>query len=101
MGRVLETRAAWEGNPTHEDILTVQWGPFADGFALVIVNLAGHRSQCHVPLVLDGFEAGSWKLTDRLGPERWTRSADALRHPGLYLDLAPRACQVFSVDAAR
>jgi hypothetical protein len=94
-GEVLRTEPAWSGNPTFENLLVVRWGAGQTQFALVIVNLSGQQSQCHVPLPVEGSEACGWQMADLLGEERWERSCAELRHPGLFLDVAAHGCQVF------
>jgi hypothetical protein len=94
-GRVLRARPAWHDNPSHATVLVVLWGGTSERFALAAVNLASHQSQCRVPLPM-GEAAGSfWALEDALGDEKWQRSSEELRRPGLFLDLAPQAAQLF------
>lgn len=84
--RVLAPQPAWEGNPTHRGFVIVQCTD-----ALVVVNLAAHRAQCRVQVDAPG----RWRLTDRLGDERWERDLDA----PLFLDLPARGAQVFAFAA--
>jgi hypothetical protein len=95
--RLLEVRSAWEGNPTNEHIAAVHWNHAPGCHSLVVANLAPHRSQGRVRMEMAGETAELWSLGDRLGAERWERSASELHRPGLFLDLSPHAAQVFSL----
>lgn len=83
--RLLAPAPAWDGNPTAASFTVVRWPE-----DLVVVNLAPHRAQCRV----DVGEAGTWRLADRLGDERWDRD---LAQP-LFLDLPARGAQVFALQ---
>lgn len=97
-GTLLQTRQAWEGNPTSQFFTVVQWqAPNAkDEFNLVVVNMAPHRSQCRVTLTVPNLAGSQWKLEDRIGTETWIRDGDELATVGLFLDLPPRGAQLFS-----
>lgn len=97
-GRVLSARRAWDDNPSCDVISLVQWQRDGadDSFELVVVNNSGNRAQCRAPLDARGLAWGTWQLTDRLGDERWTRNGGELAKDGLWLDLAPRAAQLFT-----
>ena len=41
--QLLAPRSAWDGNPTGQNFLIVQWQDQAPKFDLVVVNLAPHR----------------------------------------------------------
>ena len=94
-GRVLQTQPAWADNPTWENLVVIRWGAPDPSFALVVVNLAKHRSQCRVSL--DPLPAGptGWELVDLLGVERWRRTSSELRSPGLFLDVVSHGAQLF------
>ena len=94
-GRILHPTSAWEGNASHQDILLIQWSRDSDPLTLIVINLAKHRSQCRVPLALPSASDRKWSLIDLLGTERWVRVGKELETPGLFLDLAPHAAQVF------
>lgn len=97
-GRILQPRRAWDDNPTAQVMQLVEWQEPGrdDRFDLVVVNLAPHRAQCRAPLQAKGLPGGEWQLVDRIGSERWIREGDDLAHNGLYLDVGPRAAQLFS-----
>jgi hypothetical protein len=94
-GQLLAPRAAWEGNPTGQNLIVVYWPGPDSQFDLVVVNLAAHRSQCHVPLPASGLAERHWTLRDWFSDARYERvGADLVQH-GLYLDVAEHGAQVF------
>jgi hypothetical protein len=96
-GIVLEPRRAWGDNTTADSFVLTQWpGDDADRFDLLVVNLAPYRAQCRAPLRVRS--GGIWKLTDRLGDERWLRGGDELVADGLFLDVDAHAVQLFSFE---
>lgn len=94
-GRLLAPRAAWDGNPTHQNFITVLWPGDQQQFDLVVVNLAVHRSQCYVPLDIPGLAERHWNLQDLLSSENYERVGSDLAQHGLYLDVAPHGAQIF------
>ncbi len=92
---VLMPRPAWEGNPTAQWFVIVQWHRQPDKFHLAVTNLAPHRSQCYVPLTVGGLATRDWQLHDLLGDQVFDRSGEELQAKGLYLDVAAHATQVF------
>jgi len=93
--RLLAPRAAWEGNPTAQNFIVVQWQAKAPAFDLVVVNLAGNRSQCYVPLNVPELAEHHWTMSDVLGTERHERVGSDIAQQGLYLDLPPHGAQLF------
>jgi hypothetical protein len=84
---LLRSESAWWGNGSHEAVVAFCW----DRSLLVCVNLAPHWSQCYVGLP-DGWPA-SYRLVDRLGPDRYDRGGDRL-----YLDVPPWKAHAFTVE---
>lgn len=97
-GKLLAPRAAWEGNPSAQNFIVVQWQIKAPAFDLVVVNLAGSRSQCFVPMDIPDLAAHHWTMTDLLGTERYERVGSDIAQQGLYLDLPPHGAQVFHFE---
>ncbi len=93
--QLLPPRCAWDGNPTGQNFLIVQWQAQALEFDLVVVNLAPHRSQCYVTLTVPGLAERHWTLRDRLSEERYVRVGSDIAQQGLYLDLPAHGAQVF------
>src|ERR1043166_151051 len=121
-GEVLKPFAAWETNPTAENLMIVQWqkevgaperargGENDQGttnrademgsreFFLSVVNLASHASQCHVRPRIDGLSESDWEMTNLLGPEKFSKSGEGLLQNGLYLDVAAHGAQLFRFE---
>lgn len=98
--RLLAPRCAWDGNPTGQNFLIVQWQDKAPEFDLVVVNLAPHRSQCYVTLSVPGLAERHWNLRDRLSEESYVRVGSDIAQQGLYLDLPAHGAQVFHFTPA-
>ena len=91
-------KRAWHENASAQCISLVQWHDPSreNAFDLVVVNMSGDRAQCRAPIDVPGFEHGTWTLKDRLGDEVWYRDGGEMSREGLWLDLGPRAAQIFS-----
>lgn len=96
--RLLQPRAAWWDNPSHQSVVAIQWQVLPPAFDLVIVNLAPHPAQAYLPLALSGLEARSWVFADRLGEQRHERLGEDLVNQGFYVDLGPHATHLFHVE---
>jgi len=94
-GEILAPRPAWDGNPTHQNFIAVQWQANGPTFDLVVVNLAWHASQCYVPLSIAGLAERHWTLRDLLRDQRYERVGSDLAQQGLYLDLPGSGAQIF------
>jgi hypothetical protein len=94
-GELLKPRVAWAENPTWENFVIVQWQRRSPDFDLVVVNLAGQRSQCFAPINIENLSGCDWLMEDLLGPERFVREGDKLQTQGLYLDLPAHGAQLF------
>jgi glycosidase len=92
---LLVTHPAWPANPSHENLLVVQWQSQKEDFDLVVVNLAPHPAQAYLILTVPDLAERNWRMTDLLGAEEYQRYGDDLAQQGLYLDVAPYAAQLF------
>jgi len=99
--KLLTPREAWEGNPTCQNFIVVQWQSKPPGFELVVVNLAEHRSQCYVTLQLPGLAEQHWSMRDLLSEESYRRVGSDMEQSGLYLDLAAHGAQLFRFEPTR
>ena len=93
--RLLETRPAWEGNPTWGHFITFAWEGPNGALLVVAVNFGPTRGQCYVSLPFEGLTGGRFLLRDLLGPFRYEREGDELAGRGLYLDLPEWGYHVF------
>lgn len=92
-------RAAWEGNDSHQRLVTFTWSTSEGELRYVIVvNLAESRSQGYVELTHPTLAGHQVMITDALGSEQHERSGDALLASGLFVDVAPWAHHTFSVS---
>ena len=95
---LLEARSAWEGNGSHEAFVAFSWSGPGDVRRLVVVNYAGHASQCYLDLPWNDLAGRNWQLQDWLGPANYHRQGDDLSASGLYLDMAPWGYHAFAVQ---
>jgi hypothetical protein len=95
--RLLEARAAWDGNPSHGNYLATCWTLEGDS-RLVVVNLSPDRAQCYLPLGIDELAGRAWLLKDLLGDARYLRDGDSLLSPGLYLDVPGYGFHLFELE---
>jgi hypothetical protein len=85
----------WPDNESAQSFVIIQWQKTPLEFDLIIVNLASHRSQCRVMLVVDKLGEHDWEMRDLLGPEVHRYSGADLHCHRLYLDLPANGAQMF------
>ncbi len=95
--QLLECRSAWDGNPTSDDFVAFSWTGLGDRRRLAAVNYSPHGSQCYVVLPWSDLSGRTWRLADRLGPDRYDRNGDDLAARGLYLEMPAWGHHVFEV----
>jgi hypothetical protein len=95
---LLDTHPAWYGNESHKSLTVFSWAAPGDDRRLVVMNNAGHRSQCYVSLPWNDLAGRTWRLQGRLGLEVYHRDGDDLAARGLYLDLPAWGCQAFALE---
>src|SRR5262249_52471799 len=84
--RLLEPRAAWEGNGSWERFVAFAWEG-SGSRTLVAVNYGDTRAQCFVPLPFDNLEGRGWRLRDLLHSDTvYDRDGGDIARRGLYLD---------------
>lgn len=94
--RSVEPRAAWEGNPSHENFVASLWTSGED-LRLVAVNLSDARAQCYLPLNLPALPGRRWLLCDALSDAQYLRDGEGLLSPGLYLDVPAYGRHLFEM----
>jgi hypothetical protein len=97
-GEILAPRPAWDGNPTNQNFIVVQWQTAGPGFDLVVVNLAWHPGQCYVPLTVPGLTERHWTMRDLLSEACYERVGSDLAQHGLYLDVPGYGAQLFHFE---
>jgi len=100
-GEILAPRPAWDGNPTNQNFIVVQWQGHGPEFDLVVVNLAWHAGQCYVPLTVPGLAERHWTMRDLLSDEQYERVGADLVQQGLYLELPGCGAQLFHFEPLR
>ena len=98
--QLLETHAAWDGNPTSEDFLAFAWTGATGERVLVAVNFAPHSSQCYLRLPWPDLGGTQIHLKDHLSAAVYERDGDDLANRGLYLDVPEWHAHVFAVTPA-
>ncbi|MBI2194017.1 MAG: alpha-amylase [Planctomycetes bacterium] len=94
---LLESRPAWEGNPTWDRFVAYLWeGSDRDGL-LVTVNYGPTRGQCYVELPFPLLAGKRFLLRDLLSQAWYERDGDALVSSGLYLDMPEWGYHVFDL----
>jgi hypothetical protein len=98
---LLKPNPAWQGNPTAQNYVIMQWRSQGPAFDLVVVNLAPHRSQCWTRLTVPGLAEHDWFMKDLAGTEQYHRTGAELQSKGLYLDLSAHGAQLFHFQPIR
>jgi glycosidase len=99
--RILKPQPAWEGNPTAQNFVIVQWWKSAAEFDLVVVNLASHPGQCRVRPETPAPKPHDWEMRDLLGAGTYERDGVGLAREGLHLDLPGDGAQLFRFKPAK
>ena len=94
---LIDSRAAWDGNWTHEDFLVQGWRGDRGDRLVAIVNFADHPSQCYISPPFSDLAGRRWILGDLLSDVTYTRDGDGLAEAGLYLDMPGWGYHVFEV----
>jgi hypothetical protein len=94
--RSVEPRAAWAGNPSHENFVASLWTS-GEEMRIVAVNLSDARAQCYLPLDLHALRGRRWLLCDALSDAQYLRDGDGLLSPGLYLDVPAYGHHLFEL----
>jgi hypothetical protein len=99
--KLLEARAAWEGNWTWDCFIAFAWHNEGIPAVLVVVNYAPQQSQCSVRLPFGALRGAKVQLSDLMGSERYERNGDDLETHGLFVDLPGWGFNVFEVAVRR
>ena len=88
-------RSGWPDNQSCRNILTWCWVK-DDERSLVIVNFSDVTSQALVRVPWDELRDRMWRLDDRLSGESFERSGFDMRDAGLYVELQPWQCCLYT-----
>ena len=95
--RLLECRAAWDGNWTSDCFLAFSWTGKDGARSVIAVNYSDHQSQCHVELPWTDLAGHTWQLRDRMGTSVYDKDGGDLAAHGLYLDMPAWSYHAFQV----
>jgi len=95
--RLLDSTKAWDGNWTHDAFLAWTWEGSDGRRLLVVINYAGHQSQCYVRLPFADLAGHSVQLKDLMSSASYERRGDDLCAQGLYLDMPAWGHHVFDL----
>jgi glycosidase len=95
--QLLECRAAWEGNWTHDCFIAFAWEDSPTERLIAAVNFSDHQSQAklHLAFAISGHEW--YRFQDLLGPTGYDRPGSELTANGLYVDLPAWGTHAFSM----
>lgn len=96
--RLLECAPAGDGNGSWDCFLAFAWEGAGEDRLLVTVNYAPLQSQCYVRLPFPDLAGRTARLQDLMGPAQYDRDGNDLASSGLYLDLPPWGCHVFTLS---
>jgi hypothetical protein len=92
-------RWGWPDNQSCRNILVWCWIKDNER-ALILVNYAEETSQALIRMPWDDLRGKDWRLNDVLSGESYERSGNDLRDAGMFVDLTPWQCCLFTVLAA-
>jgi glycosidase len=95
---LLECSPAWHDNWTWNGCVAFVWSGRDGSRLVVVVNLAPHRSQCHVQLPFPDLRGGSFRLTDLINAGAYDWDGDHLAGKGLYVDLPEWGYHVLEIQ---
>jgi glycosidase len=89
-------RSGWSDNHSYLDIMSWCW--HKDGeFSLAVMNFSAETSQALVWVPRDKLRGREWRLVDTLTGESYQRNGDEMLDTGLYVDLKPWQCHLFTM----
>ena len=97
---LVEIVPAWQGNWTSDCFIAWVWQRDDGERRLVVVNYAGHQSQCYVRMPFANVIGKTVRLRDMMGPASFDRDGNDIVSRGLYLDLPPWGYHVFELTAS-
>jgi glycosidase len=96
--RLLDCSPAWHDNWTWNCCVAFAWSGRNGSRLVAVVNLAPHRSQCHVQLPFADLRGNAFRLTDLMDGAAYDRSGDQLAGRGLFVDLPEWGYHVLEVQ---
>lgn len=96
-GRLLQLEPAWNGNPSHQSFVAVQWQSGPGQCEVAAANLASHRGQGRLLLSEGGRPARFGMIEDLLEGAGKPLALGAGEGPGLMLDLPAQGITLLRV----
>lgn len=100
MWRLVECGQAWDGNPTHGDLIAHAWEADASQRLLAVINYSNHQSQGRLRLPFAINPSGTLRLQELIGTASYDWSTSEVAVNGLFVDLPPWGTQVFSLTTS-
>jgi glycosidase len=94
-----QPQPAWSNNLSSDSFVAYAWAGENGSCFAVVVNYAGNKGQCRLPLPFPEFCGKQVRLTDSMGTEVYDRDGADLVDNGLYIDHAPWHFNVFALQA--
>ena len=94
---LLTPRPAWQDNHTHATLLSWSWRD-ATTQAIVIVNMAGEKSQCRLKFPCKT-KKSEVLLNDILNGTQYRRPVSEITNEGLYIELGAWCSHVFLIES--
>jgi hypothetical protein len=95
----VQPQPAWSNNLSSDSFVAYAWAGENGSCFAVVVNYAGNKGQCRLPLPFPEFCGKQVRLTDSMGTEVYDRDGADLVDNGLYIDHAPWHFNVFALQA--
>ena len=95
--QLLQCTPGWDGNGTHDNLITFAWQRGTGERLIVAVNYSPNQSQGHVRLPFADLAGKPWRLHDQMSGANYDWNGDDLVGRGLYLDLTPWQAAAFAL----
>jgi len=99
--QLLECVPAWEGNDSWDAFTAFRWLGNRGERTVVIVNYAGHDSQCYLKFPFSDLAGSQWRFQDLMSDVFYDREGSGLSASGLYLDMRPWQYHVFEMKKVK
>jgi hypothetical protein len=95
---LIDPQPAWPGNGTADGFIAFVWAGEHSSRYVVVINYAGTRGQCRLPLPFPDLQGKQVRLADLMGSEIYDRDGSELVDTGLYIDHTSWRFNVFELQ---
>ena len=95
--RLLECRAAWDGNGSCDSFVAFSWEGAASEHAIVTVNYAPHAQSVLYATALFNFAEQPIRFRDLMSDASYERDGNEILSKGIYLDLPAWGFHIFEL----